>query len=81
MSKSRWLLIINPLLLLLILAQVVTGMAADHLPEQVFQHVHFGGGSLLLVLGVAHLLLNWGWVKTNYFKRKAKTAVKTPVNR
>jgi len=78
MSKAKWLLFINPLLLLLLLAQGITGFTRDHMPESAFKITHIGGGCVLIALGVIHLLLNWNWVRANYFKRAAGKHAKTP---
>lgn len=71
MSKTKWLLFINPLLLLLLILQGVTGFIRDEIPETVFKIVHIGGGCVLIALALLHLILNWHWVRTNFFKRRA----------
>jgi len=33
-----------------------------------FEILHVGGGILLLLSAAVHLMLNWRWVITNFFK-------------
>ncbi len=73
MTKVTALKIINPLLGLLLLSQILTGLLSDHIPYEVFDAVHGGGGIALAVLATLHVILNWSWIKANFF-RKAPTA-------
>lgn len=68
MSKNKILLITNPLMGLLVISQLVTGLNADRLGKW-FDTVHVIPGILLAVLVVVHVVLNWPWVRTSYFKR------------
>lgn len=70
MSKAKWLMIINPLLLLLVIVQGISGFTRDYFPEWVFKFAHIGTGCALIVLALLHLALNWSWVRANFFKRK-----------
>ncbi len=71
--KSTALRILNPLIGLLVLFQLCTGLLGDELPDWLFSPVHEGAGILLFIGVLLHLTLNFGWVKGNYFKRpKAK---------
>jgi len=67
--NNKILKILNPLLFLLVVNQAVTGMLHDKMTPEVFDYVHFMSGILLSVLIVAHIVLNWGWIKQQYFKR------------
>lgn len=67
MSKAKVLKVINPLIGLLVLSQVVTGMNADKLGPK-FEPAHVLPGFLLAILVLVHLILNWSWVRANYFK-------------
>lgn len=71
--KTTVLKIINPLLLLLVISQILTGIFADTIPGKSFQIVHFGGGFLLLALVITHLALNWGWIRNQYLPKKKHT--------
>lgn len=68
MSKQKLLTIINPFLALLLLNQAATGLLHNVLPHGVFELMHKGGW-ILFILGVIHLYLNWGWVKTSLLKK------------
>jgi hypothetical protein len=65
MTKQKMLRILNPILVLLILAQIGSGLFPNIVPY--FAH-QAGGIFLGVVIGV-HLVLNWSWVRNSYFKR------------
>jgi len=69
MKKLVWLKRINVLLFLVFLMQVSTGLGHGFIGEELFENLHPAGGLLLILLVALHLILNWGWVKTSYFKR------------
>jgi hypothetical protein len=69
MKKTTVLKILNPILVLLIINQAVTGALGPKLSPQTFVTLHEGGGTLLIFLVLAHLALNAGWIKTNYFAK------------
>ncbi len=70
--KNAALKILNPILGLLVLSQLLTGMLHGHLSDELFEVVHKGGGSVLVVAAALHLLLNWSWVRNAYFRRKKR---------
>jgi hypothetical protein len=73
--KNKWLKIINPILFLLMLIQAVTGLGQRYAGQDVFilfRRIHFPNGVLLVLFFGAHLYLNWGWIKMNFFKPKKK---------
>jgi len=68
--KNQILKILNPIIGLLVLNQAITSSLNDYFPKKLFEFVH-GGGGLLLVTGVTvHVIMNWKWVQTTYFKKK-----------
>lgn len=68
MKLLKWL---NPILLLLFLAQVFTIIALYTMPYTEFlSDLHRFGGMAFLIIGAVHLFLNRSWVKATYFKRK-----------
>ncbi len=69
MKKTAMLKILNPILVLLIVNQAVTGALGPKLSPQTFVTLHEGGGALLIFLVFAHLILNFNWVKANYFAK------------
>ena len=77
MTKNTMLKILNPLLGLLVVNQIATGLLADELfkvSPNAFEMLHETGGILLAVLTVAHLILNWNWIKATYFKKRVLAA-------
>jgi len=68
MRRHVALMILNPILAILVLNQVVTGLLHDSLPEQVFELLHVGGGILLAIGAALHLILNWNWIRASYSK-------------
>jgi len=69
MNKTKALRFLNPILGVLVLNQLLVGLSHDALSRKVFEVMHEGGG-ILLVLGVLlHLILNWNWVRANYLKK------------
>ncbi len=69
MKKTDVLKVVNPILGILLLNQILTGLLADMLPREVFGVLHQGGGIAFAVLAVLHLILNWNWIKANYFQK------------
>ncbi|MBN1782920.1 hypothetical protein JW948_17435 [bacterium] len=70
MRKGTWLKILNPVLGILVVNQAATGMMHDALDREVFETMHEGGGVVLVVLSVIHLILNWNWIRANYSRKK-----------
>ncbi|MBL7214153.1 MAG: hypothetical protein ISS71_00580 [Phycisphaerae bacterium] len=70
MAKNNVLKVVNVVLLVLIINQAATGMLARKLPHEVFEWGHERAAFVLLVVAAVHLVLNWNWVKANYFKKK-----------
>lgn len=67
MKKNTVLKILNPVLLALIINQALTGIFRMKLSYQTFVTLHKGGGALLISLIAAHVILNFNWVKANFF--------------
>ena len=70
MKKQAWLKILNAILPLLVLWQVITSFFRAPLGFKTFGVVHPVGGFLLVAVVIAHVALNWSWVKNAYFRRK-----------
>jgi hypothetical protein len=69
MKRNTALKILNPILIVLFINQAVTVLFLDELPVKAFQVLHKGGGAILLGLMAVHIVLNFNWVKANYFSR------------
>ncbi len=72
MKKNTLLKIINPILAVVFLYQVGTGLMHDIIPKEIFEAVHIAGAFTLIVFVIIHLVLNWNWVKLNFFKKHGK---------
>lgn len=73
MTKNSVLKIINPILGILLVNQALTGIFADKIfarSPEAFEVLHEGGGYLFAALCVLHVILNWAWVKANFFRKK-----------
>ena len=68
LRKITALKIINLLLLVSFLLQAGSGVFHSKISPEVYEWVHEWNGILLIILAINHLILNWGWMKTNYFK-------------
>lgn len=71
--KNQILKILNPALVVLFINQVLLGLLNDILPHKLFEVLHGGGGMVFAVLVLLHLMLNWGWVKANFFQKPPET--------
>ena len=69
MKRNTMLKILNPILLVLFISQAVTGLFSEKVPPEAFNFFHRGGGTILIGLIVVHFILNFNWVKVNYFPR------------
>jgi hypothetical protein len=69
MKRNTMLKIVNPILGLLVVNQILTGVFGASLPREAFEIMHEDGGFVLAGVAALHLILNWNWVKANYLKR------------
>lgn len=69
MKKNTALKIVNPILGILLLCQVLTGLLHSLLPRDVFEILHQANGIALALVASIHLILNWNWVKASFFQR------------
>jgi hypothetical protein len=69
MKRNTALKILNLILLVLVVNQAVTALLHDKLPHEAFEFFHQGGGTVLIALIVVHIILNFNWVKANYFPK------------
>jgi len=70
MAKNKALKIVNVVLLVLLVNQAATGILARKVSHEVFEWGHERAAFVLLAAAAVHLVLNWNWVKANYFKSK-----------
>ena len=69
MTRNTALKILNPILGLLALNQITTGLLRELLPPDVFLIIHKGGGITFAVAASLHVILNGNWIKANFFRR------------
>ena len=69
MSRNTFHKILNPILAVLAVNQALTAIFSDELPPKVFEILHQGGGFVFLALIAVHFILNFNWVKANYFAK------------
>ena len=72
MKRSSLLKILNPILALLFLNQILTGLLHDAIPKEAYEFLHEGGGICFAVAAVLHVILNWNWVKANFYRKNPK---------
>ena len=70
MNRNFFLMILNPIVAILFLNQLLTGILHAVIPKGAYEFFHGGGGIFFAVAVVLHIVLNWNWVKVNYFKKK-----------
>jgi len=72
--NNKWLILINPLLVVLILIQFITGLNYffHFIDRKVFLTLHMYGGYILSVLIGLHLFFNWFWVNNIFLKSTKK---------
>ncbi|HUT59808.1 MAG TPA: DUF4405 domain-containing protein [Phycisphaerae bacterium] len=70
MSKVKSLKVLNVILAVLIVSQAVSGFTRARLSPEAFEWIHERGGIALLVGAALHVALNWGWVRSSYFRRR-----------
>ena len=63
----KWL---NPVLALLFLNQVMTGLLRASLSHGAFEILHEKAALVLSLTVVGHLLLNGNWIKAQYFRKR-----------
>ena len=69
MRTASWLKIVNPLLLLVVLVQAITGLGMMRFHWGAVHELHEMNGIALVLLAAAHLTLNRRWFLTAYRKR------------
>jgi hypothetical protein len=67
MKRNTALKILNPVLLLFLVNQATTALFIDHLSPKAFGLFHKTGGAIFICLITLHIILNFNWIKANYF--------------
>jgi len=67
MNKTKLLKILNPLIMLNLVIQVISGvLLEDH---HWIKELHEVSGVILCIFTVIHLYLNFAWIKNQYLKK------------
>ena len=77
MKRNMMLKLLNPILAVLFVSQIMTGIFHGSLPHEVFEIMHEGGGMLLALAALLHVVLNWNWIRTTYLKRRSNSEPQT----
>lgn len=73
--KGKLLKVVNPILFILIVIQIISGLGQYYARQDVFiflRRIHLPNGILFVIFFIIHLYLNWGWIKINFFKPRSK---------
>jgi hypothetical protein len=69
MKRNNLLKILNPILLVFFVNQAITVIFRDSFSREMFGIFHKAAGGILLCLIALHLILNFNWIKANYFSK------------
>jgi hypothetical protein len=69
MDKKTALKVINVIIAILILSQASSAILRGLIGREAFEILHEGGGVLLVIGVIIHVILNWGWVKSAFIKK------------
>jgi len=69
MDKKTTLKIVNVIIAILILNQAASASLRGLIGSEAFEALHEGGGVMLLLGVIFHVILNWGWVKSTFAKK------------
>jgi len=72
MKRNTAFKVLNPVIAILLMIQVFSGLFSDSLSHDAFEILHEANGITLAILIVLHIALNWNWVKANFFKKAQK---------
>lgn len=71
MTKAKLLIIINPLMAADFICLIGTALLDDVIPREIYGVIHPIFGYIFAVFLVAHVFLNWNWIKSSYSKKKS----------
>ncbi len=70
MKRNTILKILNLALGVLLVNQIVTGIFHEALSYEAFEIMHQGVAFVFAAIAILHVILNWNWVKANFFKSR-----------
>jgi hypothetical protein len=69
MNKLQTLKIVNTILAIAFLTLGLTAMLNNYIPYSTYRRIHPLAGYTFSALVVAHVILNYGWIKKNILKK------------
>ena len=72
MKRALLLKVLNPVVAILFLNQVLTGLLHHAIPKEAYEFLHEGGGTVFAIAVILHVFLNLNWVKANFIKKKSR---------
>jgi hypothetical protein len=69
MNKNKANKVVVPILAILSVNQILSGMFGMSLSHATFDILHRGGATALLVAAGLHVALNWTWIRASYLKK------------
>ena len=72
MKQGSSLKVVNLIMGFLVLVLFLSGLLNEQLSKHAFLMIHVPSGILLVIGTVIHLVHNWSWVKTSYFKKSGE---------
>lgn len=69
MNKAKLLKIVNPIMSIVFLCLAGSGLSQSFIPYEIFHAIHGKLGYLFVILVVAHIYLNWNWIKNLISKK------------
>ncbi len=72
MKRNSILKVLNPVLVILLLNQILTGVFHDAIPKEAYEIFHEGGGISFSFAALLHLIFNWNWVKATFYSKNPK---------
>lgn len=72
MNKNAVLKVLNPILAIMIVVQMVTGLLHSRISHEMFEVFHEFWGKMLFGVIILHVVLNWTWVTSAYFRKTGR---------
>ena len=70
MTRNTVLKVLNPVLAILLINMILTGVLNKALSDEAFAILHKGGGIVFAFLSILHVILNWNWIKATFFRQQ-----------
>jgi len=74
MQRQKWLKVINSALPVMLIWLVITVLLRKSIPYEIYEIIHGFIGFAMTGLILLHVTLNFGWIKSNYLKKRNRKA-------